>query len=157
MKQLLRTFLIVIPVLLAAIAALGQAPERATPAEAKQMVDDAIAHIKEVGTAKAFDDFTAPGGRWHKKDLYVFCYKWDGTNACHGGNRALVGKNLYELKDANGQQFIKGMIDLVQAKGSGWLEYQWPDPLTKKTEPKRSWVIKIPGYEGLIGAGVYKH
>jgi signal transduction histidine kinase len=142
---------------LLALAAIGQASAANGNAdEAKALVEQAIAHIHEVGSDKAFVDFSAPGGKWHEKDLYLFAYKMDGTNVAHGANRALIGKNLLELKTADGQLLIKGMADLVKSKGKGWIDYQWPHPETKKTEAKSAWVKKIPDYDGFVGCGIYK-
>jgi len=153
MKQFVRSFVLIALVLTFSAGAFAQ--ERGTAAEAKQMVTDAIAHIKEVGPEKAFQDFSTPGGRWHVKDVYLFCYKLDGTNVCHGANKALIGKNLMDMKTADGQFLIKNFVTLVTTKGSGWVDYQWPHPETKKTEAKRAFVEKIPDYDGLIGAGIY--
>ncbi len=131
------------------------AEERGTPADAKQMVQDALAHIKEVGPEKAFQDFSTPGGKWHNKDIYLFCYKFDGTNVCHGANKALIGKNLLDLKTADGQLLIANLIDIAKNKGTGWITYQWPHPITKKTETKKAYVARIPGTDALVGAGAY--
>jgi cytochrome c len=145
---------LIIAVIFITGTALAEEP-RGSNADAKQMVEQAIEHIKDVGTAKAFEDFSTPGGKWHNKDIYLFCYKMDGTNVCHGANKALIGKNLIDLKTADGQYLIKNLADIAKTKGSGWIDYQWPHPLTKKTESKRAYVIKIPGYDGLVGAGCY--
>jgi cytochrome c len=154
MKHLLG-LLLVISIAIPLLGGTVFAEERGTAAEAKKMVEDAIAHIKQVGHEKAFQEFSAPGGKWHNKDVYLFCYQMDGTNVCHGANQALIGKNLIELKTADGQLLIKNLITIAQTKGSGWIDYQWPHPQTKKTEPKRAFVMKIPGYDGLVGAGIY--
>ena len=153
MKQLFRLSIGLMFILAFTVAALGQ--KRGTETEAKKMVQDALAHIKDVGPEKAFQDFSTPGGRWHVKDIYLFCYKLDGTNVCHGANKALIGKNLIDMKTADGQLLIKNFVTLVTTKGSGWVDYQWPHPETKKTEAKRAYVARIPGYDGLIGAGAY--
>lgn len=153
MKQLLRLCIVSIVTLAFAGTALGQ--QRGTAAEATKMVQDALVHIKDVGPDRAFQDFSTPGGRWHVKDIYLFCYKLDGTNVCHGANKALIGKSLMDMKTADGQYLIKNFVKLVTTKGSGWVDYQWPHPETKKTEAKRAFVTKIPGYDGLIGAGIY--
>jgi cytochrome c len=155
MKQTQQYLLaIIVAVIFVSGTALAQ-EQRGSNADAKQMVEQAIEHIKDVGTAKAFEDFSTPGGKWHNKDIYLFCYKMDGTNVCHGANKALIGKNLIDLKTADGQFLIKNLADIAKTKGSGWIDYQWPHPQTKKTEAKRAYVIKIPGYDGLVGAGCY--
>lgn len=155
MKQTLQYFLaFVIGSLLFTGTTMAQ-ELRGSNTDAKQMVEQAIQHIQDVGPAKAFEDFSTPGGKWHNKDIYLFCYKMDGTNVCHGANKALIGKNLIDLKTADGQFLIKNLADIAKTKGSGWIDYQWPQPQTKKTEAKRAYVMKIPHYDGLVGAGCY--
>ena len=68
----------------------------------------------------------------------------------------MIGKNLIDFRYADGQTHIKEMVDLSNSKGSGWVDYPWPQPDTKKLEAKRSWVVKIPNYDGFIAAGIYK-
>lgn len=138
-----------------ALVGLAQA-DNASQEEAKKMVEAAVAHVKAVGPDKAFADFSTPGGKWHDRDLYLFCYRLDGTNTCHGANKALIGKNLIDLKTADGQQLIRNMVDISKSKGSGWIEYKWPHPQSKQIEEKKAFVLVIPGYDGFIGAGIYR-
>ncbi len=72
----------------------------------------------------------------------------------HGANKALVGKNLIELKDSSGKQFMKEMTQGAKTKGKGWQDYNWTNPVTKKIEAKSSYYVK----EGDIyfGCGIYK-
>jgi hypothetical protein len=154
MKKLLRQA-IALFILLAAITGAAYAQERGTQADAKKMVQEALVHIKEVGLTKAFEDFGAPGGKWHYKDVSVFCYKMDGTCVCNGDHPALVGKNLIDFKYPDGQTHIKKMAEIA-AHGGGWDEYPWPSPQSKKVESKQTFIAKIPGYDGFIGAGIYK-
>jgi len=154
MKQVVRWLLAVS--LLIAMAGAARAQERGAPADAKQMVEEALVHIKQVGPTQAFQDFMVPGGKWHKKDIYLLCIDLDGTMTCSGANKAMVGKNLIDFKSADGQPLIKNLVDLAKTKGSGWVEYQWPHPQTGKMEAKRTYVAKIPGYDGLVGAGAYR-
>jgi signal transduction histidine kinase len=137
------------------LAAPGWAQQRGTPAEAKQMAQEAAAHIKAVGTQQAFADFTAPGGAFHQKDLYVFCYKFDGTCVAHGANKALIGANLMDMKSADGKFWLRESVDVAKSKGEGWVEFMWPHPQTKKNEMKKAWVVKTPGYDAFCGVGAY--
>lgn len=136
-------------------AAFGQ--ERGTTAEAQKMVQDAIVHVQKVGAAKAFEEFSAPGGKWHNKDLYVFCYTMTGTCVCQGDNKALIGKNLIDFQTADGQFIIRAQAQVAKSKGSGWTpEYKWVDSVTKKLATKRTYLSKIPGYDGFLGVGIFK-
>jgi cytochrome c len=146
-----------IPFVIAAVVAIAApAQERGTPAEAKQMVEEGLAHVKAVGPVKAFEDFNAPGGKWHKKDIYLFCYNFTGTCMCQGAINAQVGKEMINFRTADGQLFVQNLIALSKTKGSGWIEYFWPHPQTKKMEAKQAWIARIPGQDLLIGAGAYK-
>lgn len=138
------------------VAAASHAQERGTAKEAQAMAEKAIAHIKQAGNDKAFADFTAKDSGWQSKDLYVFAIKFDGYVVAHGANRALVGKSLYEIKDPSGKSFIKEFIDVAKTKGSGWVEYHFADPQTKRNLPKSSYIIRIPGYDGFVGVGIYR-
>ena len=131
------------------------AQERATAKEAKALVEKGVAHIKAVGKEQAFKDFTA-GGSWADRDLYIFAYDFKGMNLAFGNKPAMVGKDLSELKDGNGKPIIKDLAEIAKTKGSGWYDYMFTDPLTKKMLPKSSYVERVPGAEAFIGAGVYK-
>lgn len=142
--------------LMLASVSLAFAQERGTADEAKAMADNGLAHIKAVGPDKAFADFSEKEGKWHNKDLYIFAVKFDGTVVAQGANKALIGKNLMDLKDPDGKFFIKEMIELGKAKGNGWVDYSYTDPQTKKFAPKSSYVARVPGYDGILGVGIYK-
>jgi cytochrome c len=145
---------------LAAVTSLGlvagvQAQERGSKDEAKAMVDAAFEHIKKVGPEKANKDFTTDKAAWTKKDLYVMVYDGKGTAVAHGANEKLVGKDLMGLKDANGVPIIQNML-AAAAKGGAWVDYDWPDPLTKKIAAKSTYARKPPSGDGFIGVGVYR-
>ena len=67
----------------------------------------------------------------------------------------LNGKEMIELKDADGKQFNKEMLELVKTKGSGWLDYRWVNPVSKNIEAKSSYVERVGEY--VVGAGIYKN
>jgi signal transduction histidine kinase len=131
------------------------AQERGTKAEAKAMADAAFEHIKKVGADKAYKDFTTDRASWNKKDLYVMVYDGKGIALANGANEKLVGKDLSSVKDGNGVPIITGMV-AVAAKGGGWFDYDWPDPLTKKMTAKSTFARKQPSGDGFIGVGVYR-
>ena len=154
MLILKRFLLLVLAQALMAGAAFAQT--HATADEAKALAEKALAHVKAVGTAKAFEDFTAKDGKWQDRDLYVFAIGFDGTMLAHGANKALVGKPMFEMKDMNGRYFTKEMAELVKAKGSAWVDYMWSNPVDKKIEAKSSYGIRIPNFDGFVGVGIYK-
>jgi len=130
------------------------AAEKGTAKEAQDLVAKAIAYYKDNGKDKAFAAISDPKGQFVKKDLYIFVTDFNGVMLAHGANKALVGKNLIELKDSNGKQFMKEMTQGAKTKGKGWQDYNWTNPVTKKIEAKSSYYVK----EGdmYFGCGIYK-
>ncbi len=118
------------------------------------MVDRVVAMFHKDGpeaTFAAVNDQSTPA--FHDRDLYPFIYTLDGVNVAHGARPALVGKNLYKLKDQDGKYLIKEMVDLAKGPGTGWVDYKWPNPLNNKIEDKSSYIAKMGGY--FVGVGVY--
>jgi cytochrome c len=126
----------------------------ATPEETKAFVEKAVAYIKQVGPEKAYADFSRPDGGFVQGELYMFCYAFDGMNIAHGGNPSFVGKNLISVKDPDGFQVNAEIIKLRQSKGEGWIDFKWPNPLSKKIEAKSAWIVKVT--DAVCGSGYYK-
>jgi signal transduction histidine kinase len=78
----------------------------------------------------------------------------NGNNLAHGNNPKMVGKNLLEMKDHEGKFIIKSFIDTASSKGKGWVDYKWPNPVTKAVEQKSSYIEKVDNL--IVGAGIYK-
>jgi len=151
--KLLRTLMTLL--LAAGMSFCALAQEHGTKEEAKALVTTALAHIKKVGTEQAFKDFTTDKASWAKKDLYVVVQDTKGVVLAHGANEKLVGKNLIDVKDQNGKQFVRELIE-VGGKGEGWVDYDWSHPVTKKVEGKSSFVKRIPDFDGVVLVGVYR-
>ena len=126
-----------------------------TKDEAKAMVDAAVAHVKKVGAEQAFKDFTTDKAHWSSKDLYVMAYDNTGTCVGHGANAKLIGKNLIDMKDPGGKMVVKELI-ATSKKGGGWVDYEWPNPLTKKIESKSTYARQLEGFDGWVGVGIYR-
>jgi cytochrome c len=134
----------------------AQAEERGSAAEASALVKKAVAYVKANGKDKAFAEFNNPKGQFVDRNLYIFVYDLKGTSLAIGnGNSAkMVGKDLSDMRDADGTYIIKGLIAVANTKGSGWFDYKWPNPVTKAIEAKSSYVEKLDDI--MIGCGTYK-
>jgi signal transduction histidine kinase len=126
----------------------------ATADEAKTFAERAAAHVKDVGDAKAFADFTSKDGGYVQGELYVFCYDHDGVNKAHGANPAFVGKNLMHIKDPDGNEPNAEIVKTGFDKGEGWVNFKWPNPATKKIQDKSAYVIHVN--DVVCGVGYYK-
>ncbi|MBI1751053.1 MAG: cache domain-containing protein [Acidobacteria bacterium] len=125
-----------------------------TKAEAEAMVKKAIGAAKAEGRDKVLSGISKPNGPFSKGSLYVFVYDMNGKVMAHGQNAKMVGKDMLEVTDPDGVAYVKERIALVKAKGKGWQNYKFSDPVSKKIEKKTAYV---EGWEGLIfGCGVYR-
>ena len=88
-----------------ATAAFAQA-QFGTAAEAKAMLDKAVAAVK-ADKAKALADFQAGAGGFKDRDLYVFCAGPDGVITAHPG---IKGQQLKGLVDKNGKKLGEEMV-----------------------------------------------
>jgi cytochrome c len=146
-------------VIFAALAVVGVhfaalAATNGTPDEAKAMVEKAVKLIQTEGKDKAFAQINDPAGPFVDRDLYVFVLNLEGTTVAHGVNKALIGKSLVNLKDADGKPFIQEMIEMGKAGKVGWVDYKWANPQTKKVESKSSYLMKVG--DVIVGVGIYK-
>lgn len=115
---------------------VAAAQEKGTAADAKALMKKAVAYMKEVGE-KALAEFKNPKGKFVHKDLVIWCVDLEGVALVHP-TTALIGKNLFELRDADGKYFIKEEIAIAKANGGGTMDYRWTNLKTKKIERKRA-------------------
>jgi signal transduction histidine kinase len=130
------------------------AAEFGTRDEAVAMVKRVQVRFKAEGAEATFKAVTAKDKAFNDRDLYPFIYDLTGVNVAHGANAALVGKNLIDLKDQGGKFLIRELVEVAKGPGSGWVEYKWPNPQSKKIEEKASYVERMGDY--LVGVGVYR-
>lgn len=149
MKALLQAL-----VLSLACSTLAFGAERGTADEAVALVQKAVAYMKANGKEKAYAEFNNPNGQFKDRDLYIFVIDMTGLEWANGANQKIVGKNVLDLKDAEGKMMVKSFIDLAKSKGKGWVDYKWPNPVQKTVESKSTYLEK---YEDvLVASGIYK-
>lgn len=152
-----RKILITAALVFGALSAAMAAPpaERATAKEAEALVKKAIAHIKATPHEKAFADISDPKGPYVDRDLYLVVYTLEGVNLAHGYNRKFIGKNMIDIKDTDGKEYMRERMEMAKAKPSFWQDLKFVDPLTKKIEPKQTYCERSS--ELLVCGGIYKH
>ncbi len=127
----------------------------------KNYVDIATSAIKPIYENAAADDEEA------KKQVlsilrsmnfdngnYIFVYQYDGLNLATRPKPSIEGKNLIDLKDANGKPLVKDLINIAK-KGGDFYQYIWFNPATDNDEPKMSYAIGLDKWGWLVGTGVY--
>ncbi len=118
------------------------------------MVKKAVTYLKANGEEKAFAEFRNPKGKFFNKDLYIYVLNTKGKVLEHAASKALEGKDMINLKDSHGKLFVQEIIGTAQSNGSGWTDYMWSNPKTKKLSPKSSYFEKVGDL--IVICGFYK-
>lgn len=150
-------------------AALGlncvaQAQVRSTPEDAVALIDVAIAYMKKNGLENSIVEFNNLSSPFNNAssinkngDLYLFMFYANkgGVQIVHGKNPKLPGKDVIDMRDTDGVYLIREIIKACNLpSGKGWVNYKWPNPVTKNIEEKQSYIVK---YQDIcIGTGIYK-
>jgi signal transduction histidine kinase len=129
------------------------AATRGTLAEAKALMEKAVAHYQKVGRKQALEDFNTNRKEWVDRDLYVFCSDKRHIILANAGFPSLVGQSADSVMDVKGKPRGQAAWDATAATGEGSVEYQWINPVTRKTEPKKTFERRVG--DDICGAGAY--
>jgi cytochrome c len=133
---------------------LAYAQKKATRESCQALVKKAVAYYKEVGREKALAAFSDPKGKFVDGEDYLSVYDMKGTVVGHGVNASLIGKSMIDVKDPKDKYLLKAFIDAsTQPRASGWIDYHWTNPVSKKVEPKTAYFIRVDDL--IIQAGYY--
>jgi signal transduction histidine kinase len=144
MKNLIRALLVV------ALPLAALAGEFGTAAEAKAMLDKAVAALK-ANKAEALAKFQKGEGGFKDRDLYPFCGGPDGNFTAHP---TLNGKSLKDLKDKTGKALGEEIYKAAQEGKVAEVSYMWPRPGQTNPVQKVSYVAKVG--DQVCAVGYYK-
>lgn len=147
-NQLLMSMLCVLSSMTTAHAAEANANE------AQAMVKKAVAFLGTAGKQKALEEFNKPQGQFIDRDLYIFVLDAQGTTLANGVNAKIVGKNVATMADADGKNFIQEILKEAGSKGNAWVDYKWPDPVSKQLRKKSTYCEKASDL--FLCSGIYK-
>ncbi len=88
------------------------------------------------------------------EDGYFFVYDEHGVNLVHPILGNLIGRNLYDLQDADGDYVIRNLLH-VAGEGGGFHRYLWNKPSTGENEEKLSYAVQLPRWRWMLGTGLY--
>lgn len=132
---------------LAAAAPLALAAEFGTAAEARAMLDKAVAAVK-ADKAGALSKFAKGEGGFKDRDLYPFCGGPDGNFTAHP---SLTGKSMKELKDKADQPLGARFYDSAKEGAVAEVAYMWPRPGSTEPVKKVSLVTKVSDQVCAVG------
>ena len=124
------------------------------PSVAVAMVDKALAYQQKNGKDALIREVNNKNPDFISGGVYIVVRSLDGTVLAHPVNPKVVGKNMVVLPDADGKLFRKEIVEQAKAKGKGWVDYRYNNPLTKEIEKKSTYFVKSG--DVIVEAGIYK-
>ena len=130
------------------------AADHATRKDAEDFVAKAEAFLTANGKEKTLAEINTPNGAFHRGELYVLAYDFNGVVIGHPVNPKLLGRNLIDVPDPDGKFFLREIVETAKTKKSGWVDYRYKNPETGKIESKTTFVRAAGDF--ILAAGVYK-
>jgi len=143
--------------LAALICLVGPLHAQDQKAKAQTLVKEAVAFAKTSGKEALLKETNQAQGRFHVKsggELYIFIYDMKGVCLGIGFQSQLIGMNRFNAKDNYWKFLLPGILETARSKGSGWVDYRYPNPVSNKVEAKTSYVEHLDGW--VVGCGIYK-
>lgn len=91
------------------------------------------------------------------RDGYFFVYDLQGRNLMHPRQPELVGQELWDLRDTQGQPVIQNLLAAARRGGQHGeaVHYLWERPSTRQNEEKLGYVVVLERWGWMLGTGIY--
>lgn len=147
---MLRRLAVVSALAVAGLVGTASAAEYGTPAEAKAMLEKAVAAVK-ADKPKALVMFTKGEGGFKDRDLYPYCGGPDGMFTAHP---TLLGRSLKSIRDKHGKPLGEEVYAVAKDGMVSEITYSWPRPGQDVPVEKVAYVTRIG--DQVCAVGYYK-
>ncbi|EKE00676.1 MAG: hypothetical protein ACD_21C00293G0005 [uncultured bacterium] len=121
--------------------------------EIKAFINVGIEYYREHGAQASYKEFSNPSSQFRRGNVYLFVMDYSGKMIADGSNPTENGKNFYDAVDEFGTPFVQLFVQIAK-EGGGSVSYYWPEPSSKKTKLKVSYVTPLDK-DTFIGSGFY--
>ncbi len=91
----------------------------------------------------------------YDKSNYFWVNDYTPNMIMHPLKPKLNGKNIGSVKDPDGKALFIDIINIVEAKGEGFINYKWPKPGFDEPVDKVAFVKGFTPWQWIIGTGAY--
>ena len=131
------------------------AQHHGTADDAVAMVKKGVEFLKANGREKFLAEVNDSGkGKFIDGEMYLSVWDMHAKVLAHGTNARLIGKDIIDLKDADGKYFMKEIVTKASGTSTGWVDYKWVNPVSKEIEAKRAYFERVG--DMIISSGYYK-
>lgn len=138
---------------LAVAAGLSQAAPRD---DAHSLIAAVSTQVSGKGLDGAVNEINSNPANWLRGSTYIFIADFKGNILAHSANPKLVGKNLWEAKDAGGKLLVQEQVQAMKSSGSASTQIRWMNPTTKRVGDAEVELKRIDGKEVFIGSPWFK-
>ena len=147
-----------------AIVLFSVIPINLVAAQTNEEVTALVKQAKAAIEKNALQTFTRISRSEHpykNKDnpsLYVFVFNTNLTVVAHAIKSEMIGKSVKGKPDIKGKKFRDEILVKALNDGSGWIDYHFLNPKSKKIEHKTAYIELVKGSDGkryIIGSGKY--
>jgi len=124
----------------------------------KEKADKGELSVEAAQKSAALSIASARYGGKDGKTEYFYIWALDGTGVMHPIKTEWAGQNMLgKIKDGNGVDIIQALIDGIRRSSSGhaFVPTHFPRPGSTAPVPKLQYVIKLDGWNWLVGSGLY--
>lgn len=146
----LLTRILAAAVLVTGLATTALADPHATAADARALLDRAVAALK-TDQATALANFNKPDGGFRDRELYVACF--DATSGlvnAHVDPRQ-IGVDIRTIKSPSGDAFGQRLFDSAKEGAVATVDYEYPPPGGTTPVAKQSFVTRVANEGCLVG------
>ncbi|MBK5956837.1 chemotaxis protein [Rhodoplanes elegans] len=129
-------------------AIVADAQQFGSAAEAKAMLEKAIAEVK-ANEAAAIEKFKKGEAGYKDRDLYVFCF--DAKTGIVTAHPSLIGTDIRVLKDKTGKVIGEDIFAAAKDGTVTTVDYFFPKPGGTDPVAKQSFVTKVGGQGCAVG------
>ncbi len=138
----------------ASTAAFGQKAEYGSAAEAKAMLEKAVAALK-ANEADALAELNKADGQFRDRDLYVFCFeKGAGKFTSAPVHPWLMGTDIRALKEKDGSPLGQKLYDAAKEGLIATVDYNYARPCGTDPTPKETYITCVG--DQCCGCGYWK-
>ena len=113
--------------------------------ETRHWVQKAVALYENLGKEKTLEQIADPQGPFTDGERYIFALDLEGKLLAHPFSRALVGRDLADLRDSEGRSFIRKLLVGAKNRGCGFIDYKWPVPNSAEQRYKTVFFERVDG------------
>lgn len=124
---------------------------------------EAVRLIQDKGLDAAAAAINGKDSAFAWNGSYLFVVDFEGKQPANARFPRSAGMSIIGMKDKDGREVIREFIEIARTRGEGWLEYMWPKPeeMEKPADRrifsrKASYVLRVPGKDLLVVAGVHE-